>query len=75
MVARPYLSPAPCALDSWIPPGAVRVRGWGVVVCLGRLVRTVGQGPRRRRTNRLGRGASKSRQGKYKKGSSVAVFE
>ena len=28
---------------------------------LGRLVRAVGQGPRRRRTNRLGRGASKPR--------------
>jgi len=40
-------------------PGAVQGSGWGVVVvCRGRLVRAVGEGPRRRRTNRLWREAS-----------------
>jgi hypothetical protein len=41
--------------------------GWQWCACLGRLVRAVGQWPRRRRTNRLGRGASKPRLDKNKK--------
>jgi hypothetical protein len=72
LISRPFH-----ALESRDALGIVQV--WWLVdgrwFCLGRLVRAVGQGPRRRRTNRCGRGASKSRQGKYTKERSVAVFE